>query len=90
MVGGGRPKRWAAAHEHRPLSTRGRSRDSSGWIRTTDLTILTAVDEEFGLQSEVMQVLGYVPFRDPGAVAPDLEALHREERLDDLRAERPA
>ncbi len=37
-----------------------------------------------------MQVLGDLPVRDPGAVALDLEALDRDERLDDLRAERPA
>ena len=39
---------------------------------------------------EVVEVLVDLPVRDPRAVALDLEPLDREERLDDLRAERPA
>src|SRR5918999_3636556 len=53
-------------------------------------SITSVINGVTWVRSEVMQVLGDLPVRDPGAVALDLEALDREEGLDDLRAERPA
>src|ERR671922_2169225 len=63
-------------------SVRGAYRAVRSPIATGD----NAGDWPFG--SEVMQVLGDVPVRDPGPVALGLEALDGEERLDGLRAER--